>query len=108
MKRSPLKPIAVSGESDMANDLQSRINSMFNRDRLWAFAFVAALWIVVLFVLLAVHSHIPNFAIEIVCWVAAALLLLFNTASITAMVRHYSEDRNHVYGVDIKHLDAGH
>lgn len=92
----------------MANDLQSRIDAMFSRDRLWAYAFVAALWVVVLFVLLAVHSHIPNTGIEVVCWIAAAMLLLFNTASIAAMVRHYSEDRNHVYGTDIKHLDAGH
>jgi hypothetical protein len=92
----------------MANDLQSRINAMYSRDRLWAYAFVAALWVVVLFVLLAVHSHIPSRGIEVVCWIAAALLLLFNTASIFAMVRHYGEDRDHVYGIDIKHLDAGH
>lgn len=92
----------------MANDLQSRINAMYSRDRMWAYLFVAALWVVVLFVLLAVHSHISNPSIEAVCWIAAALLLLFNTASITAMVRHYGEDKDHVYGIDIKHLDAGH
>jgi len=35
------------------------------------------------------------------------LLLLFNTASITAMIRHYGNDKEHIYGVDIRHLDAG-
>ena len=46
-------------------------------------------------------------SIEIVCWIAAIVLLLFNTASIAAMVRHYAHDKEHIYGVDIKHLDAG-
>lgn len=102
------KPIAVLGESTMANDLQSRIDAMYARDRMWAYLFVAALWVVVLFVLLSVHVHIKDPTIEVVCWIAAALLLLFNTASITAMVRHYGQDKEHVYGIDIKHLDAGH
>lgn len=92
----------------MSDDLQSRINAMYARDRMWAYLFVAALWIVVLFVLLSVHRHIKDPAIEAVCWIAAALLLLFNTASMTAMVRHYGQDKEHVYGIDIKHLDAGH
>lgn len=92
----------------MSDELQSRINAMYARDRMWAYLFVAALWIVVLFVLLSVHSHIKDPAIEAVCWIAAALLLLFNTASMTAMVRHYGQDKEHVYGIDIKHLDAGH
>jgi hypothetical protein len=92
----------------MANDLKSRIDAMYSKDRMWAYAFVAALWVVVLFVLLAVHSHIPDSGIEVVCWIAAALLLLFNTASIVAMVRHYGHDKEHIYAIDIKHLDAGH
>jgi len=90
----------------MAGDLKARIDAMYSKDRFFAYAFVAALWVVIIFVLLAVHSHI-SFGVEVVCWIAAALLLLFNTASITAMVRHYGEDKEHVYGIDIKHLDAG-
>jgi hypothetical protein len=35
------------------------------------------------------------------------VLLLFNTASIVAMTRHYAADKDHIYGIDIKHLDAG-
>jgi hypothetical protein len=91
----------------MANDLESRIDAMYSKDRIFAWGFVIALWATVLFVLLAVRAHIPNPAVETVCWIAAAVLLLFNTASIGAMVRHYGHDKTHIYGTDIKHLDAG-
>lgn len=91
----------------MASDLQSRIDAMYSRDRIFAWGFVATLWVTVLFVLLAVQSYIPDGTITVVCWIAAAVLLLFNTASIGAMVRHYGHDKTHIYGTDIKHLDAG-
>jgi len=91
----------------MAEDLQSRIDRMFARDRLWAAGFVLVLWLVVFFVLLAVRSYMPNPNIEVVCWIAATVLVLFNTASITAMIRHYANDKQHIYSVDIRHLDAG-
>ena len=32
--------------------------------------------------------------------------LLFNTAAILAMLRHYREDRDFMYGLDLKFLDA--
>jgi len=91
----------------MAKALQARIEVMFALDRLWATGFVIALWIVVLFVMLAVRPFMPSGGIEIVCWIAAFILLLFNTASITAMIRHYRNDKQHIYSVDIRHLDAG-
>ena len=37
--------------------------------------------------------------------VAGAVVLLFNTAAILAMLRHYREDRDFMYGLDIKFLD---
>jgi hypothetical protein len=91
----------------MAQDMQARIQAMFARDRLWASGFVVVLWLVVLFVMLAVRPYITSPGVELVCWIAAVLLVLFNTASITAMIRHYAEDKEHIYGVDIRHLDAG-
>ena len=87
--------------------LLSRIESMFSRDRLTAIGFVLALWFVIFFVLLGVHSYINNRTAEIVCWIAAFLLVLFNSTSIAAMIRHYSHDKYHIYSVDIRHLDAG-
>jgi hypothetical protein len=91
----------------MKQDMPTRIQAMFTRDRLWASTFVVVLWLVVLFVMLAVRPYIANKAVEVICWAAAALLVLFNTASITAMIRHYAQDKEHIYSVDIRHLDAG-
>ncbi len=88
-------------------NLTPRIEAMFWRDRIWAFGFVVALWFVIGLVLLEVNPYIASDGIRIVCWIAAVVLLLFNTASITAMVRHYSHDKEHIYGLDIRHLDAG-
>jgi len=90
-----------------AQNLSARIESMFGRDKIFAWALVVALWATVAFVLLSVNSMIPSNGIRIASWIAALVLLLFNTASIGAMVRHYSHDKEHIYGIDIKHLDAG-
>jgi hypothetical protein len=90
-----------------SQNLSARIDSMFGRDRIFAWGFVVALWATVAFVLLSVNSMIPSSGIRIASWIAALVLLLFNTASIAAMVRHYSHDKDHIYGTDIKHLDAG-
>ena len=35
-----------------------------------------------------------------------ALVLLYNTAAIMAMLRHYREDRDFMYGLDIQFMDA--
>ncbi len=32
--------------------------------------------------------------------------LIFNTASIFAMLSHYAEDKENIYGLDIHYLDA--
>ena len=90
-----------------AQNLSARIESMFGRDKIFAWSLVVALWATVAFVLLSVNSMIPSNGIRIASWIAALVLLLFNTASIGAMVRHYSHDKEHIYGIDIKHLDAG-
>ncbi len=33
-------------------------------------------------------------------------VLIFNTAAILAMVKHYKEDKDFIYGLDIKNADA--
>jgi hypothetical protein len=79
---------------------------MYERDSAAAVLLIAVLWATVLFVMLAIRPFMPQ-AVEIVCWISAGILLLFNTASIVAMIRHYAADKDHIYGVDIHHLDAG-
>ena len=86
-------------------DLDQRIEAMYRGDRLGAWALVAFLWISILFVLFMTWPYIPDQTIRIVVAIGAASILIFNTAAIAAMVKHYSEDKEFIYGLDIRHLD---
>ncbi|WP_137391637.1 hypothetical protein [Rhodoligotrophos defluvii] len=98
------KQIASDGVSVLS--LEQRIDKMHGRDRLGALTFVVALWIVVLFVLYTIWPAVTNGTIQTILLIAGAVVLLFNTAAIVAMLKHYVEDKHFIYGLDIKHLDA--
>jgi hypothetical protein len=87
------------------SDLDQRIEAMYRGDVRGAWAFIAVLWIVILFVLFMSWPHIPDNGVRIAVLIAAAAVLIFNTASIAAMVKHYAEDKEFIYGLDIKNLD---
>jgi hypothetical protein len=95
---------SLRGREKMA-DLNQRVEAMYQSDKRGAWLFVIALWIVVLFVLFMSWPHIPDSGVRAVVAVAALAVLVFNTASIYAMVSHYAEDKEFIYGLDIKHLD---
>jgi TM2 domain-containing membrane protein YozV len=86
--------------------LGPRIDIMYKKDCVAAIALVVTLWLTIFFVILSIRPYMTS-SVEIACWIAAGILLLFNTASIVAMVRHYGDDKEHIYGIDIRHLDAG-
>ena len=88
------------------SDLNQRIEAMHKRDVLVAWAFVVGLWFAVIFVALATWNLAPSGAARIILLAAGGVVLLFNTAAILAMLRHYREDRDFMYGLDIKFLDA--
>lgn len=90
-----------------SGDIKARIDGMFMRDKIWAWGFVVALWLTVIMVLFEINAEIPSNGIRVACWLAALILVIFNTASIAAMVNHYGHDKEHIYGTDIRHLDAG-
>lgn len=90
----------------MDRDLDTRIEAMYQRDVRGAWILVALLWVVILFVLFMAWPHIPDAGIRLIVAVAAAAVLIFNTASVGAMVRNYREDKHFIYGLDIKNLDA--
>ncbi len=87
------------------SDLNQRIESMYRADVRGAWAFVVVLWITVLFVLFMSWPHIPDGNVRMVVLIAAAAVLIFNTASIAAMVKNYAADKEFIYGLDIKMLD---
>ncbi len=88
------------------SDLNRRIEAMYRGDRLGAWLFVAALWVAILFVLFMSWPHIPDQGVRIVVVIAAAAVLIFNTASVAAMLRHYAEDKDFIYRLDIQHFDT--
>lgn len=88
------------------SDLNQRIEAMARRDRLGAWLLVILLWLTILAVLLLVWPHVPDRNVRIVLVVGALAVLVFNTASIAAMLKHYAADRQFIYGLDIKALDA--
>ena len=70
-----------------------------------AWAFVIGLWVAVIFVAVATWSLAPSGGARILLLIAGTVILVFNTAAIMAMLRHYREDRDFMYGLDIKFLD---
>lgn len=90
----------------MSKDIKKRMNEMYVRDCLMAWFDVALLWAAVIFVLIAILGIVQDSNIRLVLYVASFLLMLFNTASVFAMTRHFKEDKDFIYGLDIKHFDA--
>ncbi len=88
------------------SDLTKRIEAMHKRDVIVAWAFVLGLWFAVIFVAMATWNIAPNATARLMLMIAGAFVLVFNTAAIMAMLRHYREDRDFMYGLDIKFLDA--
>lgn len=83
-----------------------RIPAMHRRDVTIAWAFVLGLWLAMAFVLWATWDIAPSGAARTVLIVGGVVVLVFNTAAIVAMLAHYREDRDFIYGLDLKFLDA--
>ena len=88
------------------SDLQKRIEAMHRSDTRIAWGFVIGLWLAVIFVALHTWDLAPSSGARVLLLIGGALILIFNTAAIMAMLRHYREDRDFMYGLDIKFLDA--
>lgn len=97
--------MALSDADIRVESTDERIDRMHGRDRMGALAFVIALWIVLIFVLASIWSEIADGSIRAILLIAGGLVLVFNTASIVAMLRHYASDKQFIYGLDLKHLD---
>jgi hypothetical protein len=83
-----------------------RIQSMFSTDSLWAFGAVLVLWATYVFVFWEVLPNSGDDNVITALAISGALVLLFNTAAIVAMISHYSHDKENIYGLDIRYLDA--
>lgn len=84
-----------------------RIEKMFRNDSIWAVVAVAALWGLYGFVLyeLIATAQVVDRGVLAALIVGGSLVVLFNTASIAAMLKHYSDDKQHIYGLDVHYID---
>ncbi len=78
---------------------------MHKRDVQVAWTFVIGLWLAIIFVAVTTWDLAPNGQARVLLLIAGAVVLLFNTAAILAMLKHYRDDRDFIYGLDIKFLD---
>ena len=66
-------------------------------------------WLIILTGLIYTYIAVPHgflsSPIGVVLLIAGVLLLVFNTSSVLAMLAHYREDRDHIYGQDLRNLD---
>jgi hypothetical protein len=88
------------------SSLNERIEAMHRQDVRIASAFVIGLWLAVIFVAVVTWPLAPSGGARFMLLTAGAVVLIFNTAAIMAMLKHYREDRDFMYGLDIKFLDA--
>lgn len=89
----------------MDGELRTRIERMFGYDRAFAWVMIVLLWLTTLYVVFAVDHYVTDKTLSAVLYISALAVLVFNTASIIAMVSHYRDDKDHIYGLDIRHLD---
>lgn len=89
----------------MKQDLQSRIHRMFIQDCVMAWVDVLLLWLAVLFVLYFILQIVEDPSIRLVMYISSFALILFNTASVSAMNKHLVDDKKFIYELDIKNLD---
>ena len=79
---------------------------MHRSDTRVAWAFVIGLWFAIGFVMWGTWGLAPSPGARVMLLIGGTLVLIYNTAAIMAMLRHYREDRDFMYGLDIKFLDA--
>jgi len=82
-----------------------RVERLYRSDRYWAYVAVLVLWITIVFVFWQVASSAVSSTVAAALAAGAGLVLLFNSASILALLRHYKEDKEHIYKLDLHYLD---
>jgi hypothetical protein len=78
---------------------------MYSGDRMWSLLAVIVLWAVYAFTFVTIVLPHADQNVVIALATAGGIVLLFNTAAIIAMLSHYSEDKDNIYGLDLHYLD---
>ncbi|MBB2961353.1 hypothetical protein [Methylobacterium sp. R2-1] len=83
----------------------ARVAVMFGRDRAAAIFAVGMVWLVYAFTFWTMRQACDNCGVTLLVLGVGACVVLLNTAAIAAMIRHYREDRDAIYGTDLYYLD---
>ncbi len=87
------------------NAMDPRIDKMFGRDRTWSIVALIAVWALYSFVFYMLLPHLNDDGVLGALLISGGLVMLFNAVAIWAMISHYSEDKAHIYGLDLHYLD---
>ncbi|HET9829073.1 MAG TPA: hypothetical protein VFQ11_11265 [Nocardioidaceae bacterium] len=82
----------------------AQISSLYQRDLAMATAFVVGLLVVLPFIVIALWSVMPGPGTKTLLVAAAAVLLVYNVASMSYLVRNYRRDKDFIYRRDVAHL----
>lgn len=82
----------------------AQMTSLYQRDLAMATAFVVGLLVVLPFMVIALWSVMPGAGTKVLLIAAAAVLLIYNIASMLYLVRNYRRDKDFIYRRDVAHL----
>ena len=102
MQQTPAQTLTADEAPGAADP---RIQSMFSQDRLWALGLLIVLWLLYAFVFYEVWPNTGNDNVSLALAISGGLVLLFNSASIIAMIKHYADDKQRIYGLDLHYQD---
>jgi archaellum biogenesis protein FlaJ (TadC family) len=84
--------------------VQAQMDTMYRRDRWMAIASVVAMLVVLPFVFIALLDNMPGTGTTVVLAGSCIVLLVYNVASMLALVRNYKRDKDFIYRRDVAHL----
>jgi hypothetical protein len=82
----------------------AQMESLYQRDRAMAVAFVLALLVVLPFIVIALWSVMPGPGTKALLIASAVVLLVYNVTSMLYLVRNYRRDKDFIYRRDVAHL----
>jgi hypothetical protein len=104
-ERYMARSVRSEAEGSATGSIGTRIDTMASQDRMIAVGFTVAMWVVLLFTYFAVRPSVPSAAVSVAMILSLLVLGIFNTASMVALIRSYSKDKEFIYREDILNLD---
>jgi phosphatidylglycerophosphate synthase len=91
-------------DAETERGIVAQMGAMYRRDRWMAIGMVALLVIVLPFIYIALWNEMPGTGTKVVLGASGVVLLVYNLASVAALVRNYKRDQDFIYRRDIAHL----